>query len=300
MSVAGFAETNFPDYGLENYGLASVDNREPEDWSSVGLLGFGAQMDRPFGMIDGENLGLAMEYDDDDFVGFHGGSPLVRTKMLEMDPREIAYIRRTGRPRLGTVAMSDDGDIYQWTEVEGYGGFFKKLRKKFKKVTGRIVKRARKIRKGITKAAKKMIKKLPGGKYLVKIYNRVKKVAMKLTKPLKKLLGSKIGKYLAPIAAMIPGVGPVVAVAIAGMRRAGQIDKIMKKFKVKRNKKGQPKFSSGKQAKAVKRALTQAAKQQRAGATKGKRRGRRKSARLLKKGSPQHSKRLGGLGLSGY
>lgn len=298
MSVAGFAETNFPDYGLENYGLASVDNLEPEDWSSVGLLGFGAQLDRPFGMIDGENLGLAMEYDEDDFVGFSRGEPLVRTKMLEICPREIAHIKRTGRPRLGTVAMADDGDIYQWTEIPGYGGFFKKLRKKFRKVTGKIIKGVKKVGKGISKRAKKLIKKLPGGKYLVKVYDRVKKVAMKLTKPLKKLLGSKFGKYLAPIAALIPGAGPVIAIAIAGMRRAGQIDKIMKKFKVKRNKAGQPKFSSGKQAKAVKRALTQAAKQH--ARPKGKRRGRRKSARLLKKGSPQHSRSMRGLGLAGY
>ncbi len=298
MSVAGFSESNFQDYGLENFGLASVDNTEPQDWSRMGLLGFGAQLDRPLGMIDGENLGLAMEYDEDDFVGYSGGSPLVRTKMLEMCPREIAHIKRTGRPRLGTVAMSDDGDIYQWTEVPGYGGFFKKLRRKFRKVAGKIVKGVKKVGKGISKFSKKMIKKLPGGKYLVKIYDKVKKVGMKLTKPLKKLLGSKIGKYLAPIAAMIPGAGPVIAVAITGMRQAGKIKKIMKKFKVKRDKKGRPKFKSGKQAKAVQKALVRAAK--RHTGKKGRRRGRRKSARLLKRGTIPHARRLRGLGLAGY
>lgn len=293
MSVAGFAETNFPDYGLENYGLASIDSREPEDWSKVGLLGFGAELDRPLGMIDGASLGLAMEYDDDDFVGFAGGSPLVRTKMLEMCPTEIAHIRRTGRPRLGTVAMADDGDIYQWVEEDGLGGFFKKLRKKVRKISGKVIKRARKLRKGITSAAKKMIKKLPGGKYLVKVYDRVKAVAMKVTKPLKKLLGSKFGKFLAPIAALIPGAGPVVAMAIAGMRRAGQIEKIAKKFGVKRDSKGRPKFKSGKQAKAFTKALTRAAKAQRK-----KRRGP-SSRRLIKRGTPEHSRRLRGYGLAG-
>lgn len=303
MSVAGFAQTEFPDYGLENYGLASTDNQEPEDWSRVGLLGFGAQLDRPLGMIDGDSLGLAMEYDEDDFVGLSGGSPLVRTKMLEMCPREIAHIRRTGRPRLGTVAMSDDGDIYQWTEVDGLGGFFKKLKKKFKKVrkkirkvTGKVISVAKRVHKGVTAMAKKMIKKLPGGKYLIKIYDRVKSVAMKLTKPLKKLLGSKFGKYLAPIAALIPGAGPVVALAIAGMRRAGQIEKIAKKFKVKRDKKGRPKFTSGKQAKQFKAAMTRAAKEQ---IRSQRRKRRRKSPRLIKRGTPEHSRRLRGYGLAG-
>lgn len=296
MSFAGFAESNFQDYGLENYGLASTDNSTPQDWASMGLLGFGAQLDRPFGMIEGSDLGLAMEYDEDDFVGYAGGSPLVRTKMLEMDPRQIAHIRRRGRPRLGMVAMADDGDVYQWTEVDGLGGFFKKLRKKFRKVSGRIVKGVKKVHKGITKAAKKMIKKLPGGKYLVKIYNKVKKIAMKVTKPLKKLLGGPLGKYLAPIAALIPGAGPVVAVAIAGMRAEGKVKKIMKKFGVKRNKKGQPKFSSGKQAKAVQKALAIEAKKQLA--RKGKRTSKRRksSKRIIRRGTPEHARALRGLG----
>lgn len=300
MSVAGFAETRFQDYGLENYGLASTDNSEPADWARMGLLGFGAEMDRPYAMIDGDQLGLAMEYDEDDFVGYAGGSPLVRTKMLEMCPREIEHIRSTGRPRLNAVAMADDGDIYQWNQVEGLGGFFKKLRKKARKIASRVVKGVKKVHRGITAATKKMIKRLPGGKYLVKIYDRVKKVAMKVTKPLKKLLGGPLGKYLAPIAALIPGAGPVVALAIAGMRAEGKVDSIMKKFKVKRNKKGQPKFASGAQAKAVKAALTKAAKEQTRRRRKGKRRPpRRKPSRLIKRGSPEYAQRLRGLGLAG-
>lgn len=292
MSVAGFAETNFEDYGLENYGLASTDNDEPEDWSTEAVLGFGAQIDQPVAMLDGA-MGLAMEYDSDDFVSYAGG-PLVRTKMLEICPEEIATIRRRGRPTLGAVALSDDGDIYQWTEVRGLGGFFKKLRKKFKKVSGKVIKRASKFRKRLTAKAKKLIKKLPGGKYLVKIYDRVKAVGMKLTKPLKKLLGSKVGKFLGPIAAMIPGAGPVVAGAIAVMRRKGQIEKALKKLGVKRNKKGQPKFKSGAQAKALQKELTRLAKQSVKQSRKSK-----GSKQLIKRGSPEHSRRLRGLGLAG-
>lgn len=291
MSVAGFAEANFQDYGLENYGLASTDNSEPADWSQMGLLGFGAELDRPLGMIDGELSGLAMEYDEDDFVGDTG---LVRTKMLEMCPREVAHIRSTGRPQFGAVALSDDGDIYQWTEVQGlngYEGFFKKLRKKIKKKFRKGVKFVGRIRKGITKHAKNLIKKLPGGKYLVKIYDRVKKVAMKLTKPLKKLLGSRLGKYIGPLVAIIPGAGPVLAVGIAALRTKGKLDKIAKKFKVKINKKGQPKFSSGKQAKAFARALKAQAQ-----AENRKSKPQIRGGRLIKTGTRRHSETMRGLG----
>lgn len=294
MSFAGFSYADFEDFGLANYGLASTNNSELEDWSKYGLLSFGSALDSPVGMIDGGEVGLAMEYDDDDVVGFAGGSPLVRTKMLEMCPREVAHVRRHGRPRLGAVALGDDGDVYQWQEVPGYGGLFKKIRKRVKKSIRKVAGKVRKVRKGITKYAKKMIKKLPGGKYLVKIYDKVKSVALKVTKPLQKLLGSKVGKYLAPIAALIPGAGPVIATAITVMRNAGKIDRIMNKFQVKRDKEGRPLFKSGKQAKAVQRELAAAARK----ATKKKRK-KGLGSPLLPVGSPEHEQVLAGYGLVG-
>lgn len=302
MSLAGFAGVEFSDYGLENYGLAGTDNEAPMNWSQHGLVDFGAYIDKPLGMISGDNVGLAMEYDNDDIVGFAGNDPLVRTKMLEMSPADVAHVRRTGRPRLHSVALSDDGDIYQWQEMQGLGGFFKKLRKKVRKATGKIVKKARSIRKGISKRARSLIKKLPGGKYLIKVHDRIKKVAMKVTKPLKKLLGSKVGKYLAPIAALIPGVGPAVAGAIALMRRAGQIDKTLAKFGVKRDKRGNPIFTSGKQAKAFTRELQKKAADHMGGVdgAYGRQSSRRyrdnpmsvPPGRRLKRGSVAHSWRL--------
>lgn len=288
MSLAGCGPEKFQDYGLENCGLAGVDSEAPEDWAQYGLLGFGAYVDRPLPMLDYENIGLVMEYDEDDTVGYAGGEPLVRTKMLEMDPAELVHVYRNGRPRLGAVALSDDGDIYQWQET-GYGGFFKKLIKKAKKAVKKVAKRvkkvARKAVKGVTKAAKKLIKKLPGGKYLVKVYDKVKKVAMKLAKPLMKVLGP-IAKRVAPIAALIPGYGPVIAGALY---KAGKMQKILKDYGVMQDKKGRPKFKSGKQAKQVTKALKKAAAAQEAQAAR--------DGRLLKKGSARHKRKLAGYGL---
>ena len=310
MSLAGCGPGMFRDYGLHNFGLAGVDNEEPEDWADYGLADFGAYIDRPLPIIDYDQVGLVMEVDDEDEVAYYGNVGLVRTKMLEMDPMEVDYIVRNGKPRLGAVALADDGEIYQWTEVDGLGGFFKKLFKKakkaVKKVTGAVKKVTRKVVKGVSKVAKKLIKKLPGGKYLLKIYDKVKKIGMKLVKPLAKYLGP-IAKKIAPIAAIIPGYGPAIA---AALYKVGKIDKILKAYGVVRDKKGRPKFKSGEQAKKVKKALEKAAesekrkkKKGRRGPRKGARRreaGAVRSGRLLKRGSARHSRKMAGFGLDGF
>jgi len=249
MSLQGIDMRNdFPDYDLSRYGLAGTDYHEPLDWSTHAALGFGAYVDRPVPIVDNSMLGLVMEYDDSDIVAYSGtGDPLVRTKMLEMDPREVAWALRTGAPRPGAVALSDDGEIYQW-QITPMGGFFKKLWGKVKSV-------ARKVKGGIKKGirwvgskAQALIKKLPGGKYLLKIYDRVKKIGMKLVKPLIKYLGP-IAKKVAPLAALIPGYGVAIS---AALYKVGAMADTLKKYKVKLDKLGRPKFSSGGQAKKVK------------------------------------------------
>lgn len=261
MSLQGIDVRNdFPDQGLDRYGLAGTDYREPLDWSTHAALGFGAYVDRPMPIVDNASLGLLMEYNDSDIVAFtSNGTPLVRTKMLEMDPREVAYALKTGAPRPGAVALSDDGQVYQWTYTP-MGGFFSnlfsKVKEGVKKVTGGI---SRGIKTGIRwvgSKAKALIKKLPGGQYLLKVYDRVKKIGMKLVGPLTKYLGP-LAKKVAPIAALIPGYGPVVA---AALYKAGDMAEVLKKHKVLLDKAGRPKFKSGAQAKKVKSDLEKKAK----------------------------------------
>jgi len=254
MSLAGVDDLQFQDYGLANYGLAGVGN-EPLDWSTDGLLGFGAYLDKPLPMIDNSSLGLLAEYDDGDTVamgrdnrgGFHS---LVRTKMLQMDPREILHVYRTGRPRHGSVALSDDGQFYSWQETP-VGGFFSKIWSGIKKVGKKIRSGVRKAVKWVGSKAKQLIAKLPGGKYLLKIYDKIKAVSMKLVKPLMKVLGP-LAKKIAPIAALIPGYGPIIT---AALYKVGDLAKIVKKFGVLIDDKGRPKFKSGNQAKKVRHAL---------------------------------------------
>jgi len=256
MSLAGLNYHSFHDFGLENFGMAGTDDAPPLDWSSWYLKDFGAYVDNPYPMINADQMGLMMEYGDDDVIGYcSDGQPVVRTKVLEMDPQEVAYLLRSGQPRPGTVALGDDGTVYQWEELPGLGGWFRRLFKKIgrgiKKGFRAIGKGVKWVVRGIGKVARKLIKKLPGGKYLIKIYDRVKTVAMKAVRPLVKLIG-KIGKFVAPIAAIIPGYGPAIA---AVLYKAGTIAKLIKVFDVKVDKKGRPIFKSGHQARSFRRAL---------------------------------------------
>jgi len=282
----------FKDYGfgsLLGYDLDGVD--EPADWSTEGLLGFGAYADQ-YGIIN--ESPVLMEFDDDDSFlhpDYQGLGEMVRTKMMEMDPREYAYAVRTGRPRIGAVALGDDGDVYQYTQDPVSGlGFFKKLFRRIRKGVRKVASKVKKGIKFIGSKAKKLISKLPGGKYLVKLHNRIHRVAMKIVRPLSKFVG-KYAKKLAPIAALIPGYGPAIAGALY---TAGKIANVLKKTGVVTDKKGRPKFKSGAQAKAFRQELKREAEKM-----KGRKiRVRRKyGGRLIKAGTPEHRAYMRGLGL---
>jgi len=291
----------YPDLGLQNYGLAGRvdDGEELEDWAKVGLVGFGAYASQ-MGILNGDRFGFLMEFDEDDDEG--GG--VVRTKMLEMTPEDINIVRTFGKPRVGCLALGDDGDVYQWEEPEyvapgQVGGFFRKIFRKVKKKVKKVIK---KVYKKVKKTARSLVKALPGGKYLLKLHDKIHKIAMKIVKPLAKFVG-KFAKKLAPIAALIPGYGPAIA---AGLYTAGKIANIMNKFNLKTDVKGKPKFKSGKQAAAFKRSLEMAAKKEKAARRKKKaarkaRRGaqvvKRKEPRLLKAGTREHAAAMRGMGV---
>ena len=192
------------------------DNAEPLDWGTTILRGFGQYV--PYyesrdgiGIISGESLGgLAAEVETETYQG------LARTPMVELAPDDYEWMRKTHHPYDGMLGVGDDGTVYAY---DGLSGFFKRL---FKKVRKGI----RKVAKKIRKVAHKIIKRLPGGKMLLKIGGKIKKVAMKIVKPAMKFIG-KYGKKLAPIAAMVPGWGTAIA---AGLRVASPIASRVSKF----------------------------------------------------------------------
>ena len=264
-------QEQFTDYGLYEYGFAGTD--EPLDWSVYGLKDFGAYSPM-MGMIS-DGGGLLADVTNSDIDAYTmEGEPLVRTKMFEINPVDYERIINTGMPKAGAVALAADGDVYQWQYTPEGLGFFKKL---FRKV-GKAVKKVAKKVKGV---AKKLISKLPGGKFLVKMFGKLHKIAMKMVKPLMKFVGP-LAKKLAPIAAFIPGYGPAIAGAL---KLTGKIADIAKKVGVDFDKTGKPKFKSGKQAKKFKKTLEREAERAKRGKLaekvfkKGKGRGRRRKGR---------------------
>jgi hypothetical protein len=222
--------------GLGDY---TPDAEDLLDFRKVGIKDFGIYAEA-MGMLP--NMGMLAEVETDE-------TGRAWTPMLELAPHDYNYIRAWGKPYHGMVALGDNGETYIY---DGFAGFFSKL---FKKIKSGVKKVASKIKK----IAKKVISKIPGGKYLIKLGEKVWKVAKKLVRPLMKFVGKYAAK-LAPIAAMIPGYGPAIA---AGLYTAGKIANLMTKFDVAiTGLKGKPrklKFKSDKHAKAFQKALAQSA-----------------------------------------
>jgi len=236
----------YEDQGM--MGFAGEESEMPIDWSNVGLKDFGSYT-RQMGAIDGYLLGgLSVEVDEQDT---QYGPGMVRTPMIELAPDDYRYIAANRVPYDGMLGLGDDGQVYQYS---GLGGFFKKL---FKRVKKGVKKVGRRIKKGI----KKVLKKTKFGRFLLKVGAKLKKIALKIVKPLVKFVGKYAAK-LAPIAALFPGFGPAIA---AGLYTAGKVANLMKKHMV--SLKGKPgtvrglNFKDPKRFKPLQRDLIEAAKE---------------------------------------
>jgi len=183
------------DYNWDEAPLPVEVGDDPLPWDVYGLAGFGSYIDS-MGYIEG-GRGYMIEVDESNR---YGNSDYYRTPMLEMAPGPYELANRFGVVLDGTLALGDDGSVYQY---EGLGGFFKKIFSKAKSVVKHVGKK-------IIKGGEKLLKKTKFGRGIIRLKNKVIGVAMKLVKPLLKIVG-KWAPKLAPIAAMIPGFGTVVA-----------------------------------------------------------------------------------------
>ena len=223
--------------GLGDYYDGPVSNLL--DFRKVGIKDFGIYADT-MGIMGG--VGLMAEVDIDE-------TGRAWTPAVELRPDDYNYIRANGSPYHGMLGLGDNGEIYTY---DGFAGFFKKLFRRIKSGVKKVVGAVRKV-------ARKVLKKIPGGKYLLKLGQKVWAVSKKLLRPLAKFVG-KYATKLAPIAALIPGYGPAIS---AALYTAGKVAKIMNQFDVKlTGQKGQPRklvFKSDKHAHAFQAALKKAA-----------------------------------------
>lgn len=211
------------DMSPEFFGSAD-DGQEPADWSTVGLRNWGHLAPTMGATEDGMNIPIEVGPSQ---TMYYGG--LARTPMVELAPADYAYLSNNRRAYDGMMGLGDDGEVYVY---DGLGGFFKRLfrkakrfvkkvRKKIRGGISKIVKGVRKVAGRIRKGIRSVVKRLPGGKALIKIAGKIRKVAMKVVRPVSKFVGKWAGK-IAPIANFIPGYGPAIA---AGLRVAGRVAK---------------------------------------------------------------------------
>jgi hypothetical protein len=224
------------------------------DFQMYGMIGFG-MYNEEMGYCSGAAVPHIMaEVDDSDLIGDTG---LVRTKHFELDPADYAHVIKHGTPRVGALAMADDGEVYTWQpNPDGIGGLFRKLARRVKKRVKRVGRRIKKRAKGIARRVKKFVKRV-GKTKLFRLGKRVLKTAMKYVKPILKRYGGKIMQAVAPIAAMVPGAGPFLSTALVV---GGKAYDIAQKAKVVIDKFGKPLFKSLKQAKSFKGLLKDAAR----------------------------------------
>jgi hypothetical protein len=228
----GLPETHWKD--LSGFLGLEESNSMPQAWESVGLANWG-YLSPTMGYISGDAFPMPPVEVVPDSMG------IARTPMLELAPQDFKYMQVVQHPYDGMMALGDDGTVFQYDGSLG-AGFFKRMFRRIKKGVKKI---AKKIRKGI----RFVISKMPGGKMLLKIADKIHKVAMKFVRPLMKFVGKYAAK-LAPIAALIPGYGPAIA---AGLRVAGKVAQVMTKFGVKlAGKKGKARTLVAKTPEAIK------------------------------------------------
>jgi hypothetical protein len=186
------------------------------------------------------------------------------TPALELRPEDYRYMGINGVPYNGMPALGDNGSVYMYDDNLG---FFKSVFSAAKGAVSKVVGKAKDL-------GKKLISKIPGGKYLMKLGDKVWSLSKKLVGPLMKYVGP-LAKRVAPVSALIPGYGPAIA---AALYTTGKVADLMKEYGVKSvKKKGGPnklKFKSGSKAKGFQKKLKKLAKKQKK-AEKAKRKAKR-------------------------
>ena len=227
------------------------DNEPLYDFREHGVKDFGIYADE-MGMLGG--CGLMAEVDTDEYGR-------AWTPQLELAPHDWNFVRQNGAAYHGMLGLSDEAEPYIYDEGLGFfRRLFKRIRKGIRKVGKKVWGGIKRVGKRLKKFGKKLLRKIPGGKFLLKLGKKIWKVATKFVRPLAKFIG-KAAKKLAPIAALIPGYGPAIS---AAMYKTGKIADLMNKFNVKSVAKkagiSRLRFPSGKTAKRFQKALKKLAR----------------------------------------
>lgn len=208
---------NYIDLGLSGCDSYEVHGAPMRSWDEAVLPGFGSYINQ-FGYM-GNVEHIQVEVLPEDF----GSDGTYITPMMELSPDDYKYMEAVNYPYVGMRAISDLGDLYEYTEAPPeLGG---RLKRFFKKIGRGIKKGVKKVGSGIKKGFKSLMHKTKFGKAILKIGKKIIEVSKKVIMKLAKVVG-KWATRLAPLAAMIPGYGPAIAGALLA---AGAIAKVIVK-----------------------------------------------------------------------
>jgi len=152
------------------------------------------------------------------------GSGRAITPILAFSPDDFDYIKTVGCPYPGMKAIGNTGYVYEYVKGTNSNGLQGPIINFFKRI-GRGI---RNFFSTIWNGVKKVFEATKFGRWVLKVVDGVIGFAVKIVKPLAQFVG-KYAPALAPVAALIPGIG----IPLAGyLLSAGGIAKVFNQFGV--------------------------------------------------------------------
>jgi hypothetical protein len=133
--------------------------------------------------------------------------------ILALSPSDYEYVSYVGCPYPGMLAQGNTGYIYEWTpaaqaERLGYkpGDFFRAIGRGLKRLGKAIVN----VVKWAWDKIETVFEATKFGRWILRIKDRVLEFATNIVTPFARIVG-KWAPALAPLTALIPGIGPAIA-----------------------------------------------------------------------------------------
>jgi len=163
---------------------------------------------------------LAIEIMPEDYIdNQHAISPI-----LALSPSDFEYISTVGFPYPGMIAQGNTGYIYEWTPADravqlGYkpGDFFRAIGRGLKRVGNAIVS----VVQWAWDKVETVFQATKFGRWVLRVKDKVLEFVTNIVTPFAKVVG-KWAPALAPLTALIPGIGPIIAAYVMSVGAAAK------------------------------------------------------------------------------
>lgn len=129
--------------------------------------------------------------------------------LLTISPNDFEYLSTVGTPYPGMKALGTSGYIYEWSTLPPISGLSGPFRRFFRRI-GRGIKRAL---TAVWHGVERIFQATKFGRWILRVKDRLIDFAVKVVTPLANFL-RRYAPALAPMVAVIPGIGPALAVVL--------------------------------------------------------------------------------------